>query len=279
MVQSARTALKLAQDQLRRQKELWTQGITTKEQLDKAENEVKLREIDLQERERQVATLQPPVQEQRATLDGARYDLSKARIESPIDGLVTRRNIEEGETVVIGTMNNAGTVLLTIADMSIIEAEVEVDETDIPTVNIGQPAVVTIDSLPNRKFKGRVTEVGNSPIQTAAAGGSGPAGDELQGRRHGGGRDSGSPARLHVHGRDHDGDARRRAVSTHPGPGRARAGLRSEGRDRPAAEAAAAAARDGLPTAQAQELPERPHTAGRRRRVRRAERQRRFSCR
>ena len=62
-----------------------------------------------------------------------RYDLSKVRIESPINGIVTRRNIEEGETVVIGTMNNAGTVLLTIADMSVIEAEVEVDETDIPT--------------------------------------------------------------------------------------------------------------------------------------------------
>ena len=55
------------------------------------------------------------------------------RIESPITGIVTRRNIEEGETVVIGTMNNAGTVLLTIADMSVIQAEVEVDETDIPT--------------------------------------------------------------------------------------------------------------------------------------------------
>jgi HlyD family secretion protein len=172
-VQSARTALKLAQDQLRRQRELWSQGITTKEQLDRAEDETRLKEIDLQERERQVATLQLRVQEQRATLEGVRYDLSKVRIESPIDGLVTRRNIEEGETVVIGTMNNAGTVLLTIADMSIIEAEVEVDETDIPSVNIGQQAVVTIDSLPNRKFKGRVTEVGNSPIQTQQQAGAG----------------------------------------------------------------------------------------------------------
>jgi HlyD family secretion protein len=173
MVGSARTALKLAQDQLRRQKELWAQGITTKEMLDKAQDETKLREIDLQERERQVQTLQLRVQEQRAALEGVRYDLSKVRIESPIDGLVTRRNIEEGETVVIGTMNNPGTVLLTIADMSIIEAEVEVDETDIPSVNIGQAAVVTIDSLPNRRFKGRVTEVGNSPIQTQQQAGAG----------------------------------------------------------------------------------------------------------
>ena len=55
-----------------------------------------------------------------------------------MDGIVTRRNIEEGETAVVGTMNNAGTVLLTIADMSVLEAEVEVDETDIPTVALGQ---------------------------------------------------------------------------------------------------------------------------------------------
>jgi HlyD family secretion protein len=64
-------------------------------------------------------------------------------------------------------MNNAGTVLLTIADMSVIEAEIEVDETDIPLVRLGQPARVTIDAVPNRTFTGRVTEIGNSPIQAA----------------------------------------------------------------------------------------------------------------
>ena len=74
-----------------------------------------------------------------ATAASARFDLSKVRIESPITGIVTRRNIEEGETVVIGTMNNAGTVLLTIADMSIIQAEVEVDETDIPSCGSARP--------------------------------------------------------------------------------------------------------------------------------------------
>ena len=86
-----------------------------------------------------------------------------------MDGLVTRRNIEEGETAVVGTMNNAGTVLLTIADMSVIEAEVEVDETDIPNVPLGQMAKVTIDAVPDRTFKGHVTEIGNSPIQTLDA--------------------------------------------------------------------------------------------------------------
>jgi HlyD family secretion protein len=84
-----------------------------------------------------------------------------------MDGIVVRRNIEEGETAVVGTMNNAGSQLLTIADMSVLEAEVEVDETDIPTVSLGQEARVSIDAVPNRTFRGRVTEIGNSPIQAA----------------------------------------------------------------------------------------------------------------
>ncbi len=173
MIESSRTALLLAQENVRRQRELWKQGLTTKETLDRTENETKLREIELQERIKAVETLRLRVLQERAMLEGARYDLSKVRIESPINGLVTRRNIEEGETVVIGTMNNPGTVLLTIADMSIIEAEVEVDETDIPGVKIGQKAVIRIDAVPNQTFNGKVTEVGNSPIQAtgqAAAG-------------------------------------------------------------------------------------------------------------
>ena len=66
-------------------------------------------------------------------------------------------------------MNNAGTQLLTVADMSIIQAEVEVDETDIPSVQFGQTAKITIDALPDRTFTGKVTEIGNSPIQQTTA--------------------------------------------------------------------------------------------------------------
>ena len=99
-----------------------------------------------------------------ASLENAKLNLSKVRIESPITGIITRRNIEEGETVVIGTMNNAGTNLLTIADMSLIEAQVEVDETDIPNVTLGQKAKITIDAMPGKTFSGKVVEIGNSPI-------------------------------------------------------------------------------------------------------------------
>jgi HlyD family secretion protein len=63
-------------------------------------------------------------------------------------------------------MNNAGTVLLQVADMSVIEAEVEVDETDIPSVKIGQPAKITVDAMTGQTFMAKVTEIGNSPIQT-----------------------------------------------------------------------------------------------------------------
>lgn len=105
------------------------------------------------------------IKQEETVVESARYDLNKVRIVAPIDGLVTRRNIEEGETVVTGTMNNAGTVLLTIADMSIIDTEVEVDETDIPFIRVGQPAKVTIDAIRDQTFPGKVTEVGNSPIQ------------------------------------------------------------------------------------------------------------------
>ena len=91
-----------------------------------------MRQSDLRSQEQQIQTQRLRMQQEEASLETDRYNLSKVRIESPINGIVTRRNIEEGEMVVIGTMNNAGTVLLTIADMSVIEAEVDVDETDIP---------------------------------------------------------------------------------------------------------------------------------------------------
>src|SRR5262245_9987423 len=164
-VETARAQLEQTQKTAARQRELWSEQLTTRESIEKAENDVRVAESALREREKQVASQAARINQERAGLESARYDLSKVRIESPIDGIVTRRNIQEGETAVIGTMNNAGTVLLTLADMSIIQAEVEVDETNIPNVSLGQTAKITIDALPDRTFKGHVTEIGNSPIQ------------------------------------------------------------------------------------------------------------------
>lgn len=172
---AAQAAAQQAEDTYKRQQELWKGGLTTRETLERAESERKIRQAELASQRQQLETQELRMAQEQAALESARTDLSKVRIESPIAGIVTRRNIEEGETAVVGTMNNAGTVLLTIADMSVIEAEVEVDETDVPDVRIGQPARVTIDAIPDRSFSGRVTEIGNSPIQTTGAQAAGQA--------------------------------------------------------------------------------------------------------
>jgi HlyD family secretion protein len=167
-VETARVQLEQAKQTLVRQQGLWKQQLTTRAELEKAENDVKTAESSLQERDKSAMAQESRIMQERAGLDSAKYDLTKVRIESPIDGIVTRRNIQEGETAMIGTMNNAGTVLLTLADMSIIQAEVEVDETNIPNVRLGQIAKISIDAIPDKSFKGHVSEIGNSPIQATA---------------------------------------------------------------------------------------------------------------
>ena len=166
-VEQGRANLDLARQNLKRQEDLWKEGLTTKENLEKAQNDVTVREADLRTRTQDIETNEARIRQEQASLSTTRYNLNQIIITAPMDGLVTRRSIEEGETAVLGTMNNAGSVLLTIADMSVIEAEVEVDETEIPTVALHQEAKVTIDAVPDRTFKGRVTEIGNSPIQTS----------------------------------------------------------------------------------------------------------------
>lgn len=165
-VENSRIALQQALDALKRAEGLWEAGLLAREQLETAQNTAKMRETDLRVAEQSVAAQEQRIRQEEASLESARHDLSKVRMVSPIDGIVTRLNVELGETAVVGTMNNPGTVLLSIADMSVIETEIEVDETDIPFIRIGQPARITIDALPNQTFRGRVTEVGNSPIQT-----------------------------------------------------------------------------------------------------------------
>jgi HlyD family secretion protein len=103
----------------------------------------------------------------KATNAQSHVGLTYTTILSPIDGVVTARRIELGETAVPGIQNQAGTVLLTVSDMSKIEAEMEVDEASIPTVKTGQKAQVRIDAYPNQVFDGEVTEVGGSPILKA----------------------------------------------------------------------------------------------------------------
>ena len=105
------------------------------------------------------------VENAQASLTRAQEDLAKTTIRAPMSGKVTRLNVEEGETAVIGTMNNPGSLLLTISDLSVIEAVMEVDETDVPEIALGDSAAIELDAFPDTLFTGRVTEIGNSAVR------------------------------------------------------------------------------------------------------------------
>jgi HlyD family secretion protein len=108
----------------------------------------------------QRAHLDQAVASQRANFDALDKTISRA----PFDGLVTNVPVREGETVVVGIQNSEGSTLMTLADMSVITAEIKVDETDIVNLRLGQSADVTVDALPGRTFKGHVTEVGDQAL-------------------------------------------------------------------------------------------------------------------
>ncbi len=99
-----------------------------------------------------------------ASVEQANDQLDKTVIRSPINGRVTRLNVEKGETAIVGTMNNPGTVLLTVADLSVMEAVIQVDETDVPMIQVGDSASVEIDAWPDSAFSGRVVKVANSAL-------------------------------------------------------------------------------------------------------------------
>ena len=104
------------------------------------------------------------LQTQVATLRANQDALNKTVSTAPFDGIVTNLPVREGETVVVGIQNAEGSTLMTLADMSVVTAEVKVDETDIVNIQIGQPADVTIDALPGKTYKGHVTLVGDQAL-------------------------------------------------------------------------------------------------------------------
>jgi HlyD family secretion protein len=168
-LENAKVNLKLAEDEWARQTQLDKSQLATRQTLDQTENTLKIRRGELRSSEQAVSKAEQAIRSQAADVDSARHDVSRVTINSPIDGLITKRNVEEGETAMAGFTNNPSVVLLIVADMSVIEAEVEVDETDIPNVQLGQATKVTIDALPDRTFPAHVTEIGNSPITATSA--------------------------------------------------------------------------------------------------------------
>ena len=109
------------------------------------------------------------IEQARASVEEADDRLSKTVFRAPMDGKVTRLQIEEGETVIIGTMNNPGSLILTISDLGVVEIVVQVDETDVPELSIGDSVRVKVDAFPKASFTGKVTEIGNSAIRPASS--------------------------------------------------------------------------------------------------------------
>ena len=166
-VETARANLDLSKRNAERTGDLARSSLVSQEALDRAESEVTVRQSELDARETEVKVHEQRIAQETANLRSAQHVLSKVTIDAPMAGVITRLSIEEGETVVVGTMNNAGTVLMTIADLSVIQAQLDVDETDIVDVRLGQATRVSIDALPDREFSGRVTKIGSSAAQPA----------------------------------------------------------------------------------------------------------------
>ncbi len=164
-VRGARAALDMekaslvkAEDDYTRAVQLFDKGFMSDVELKSATSTVEVARARKRNAEQTLAQAE-------ANLRKAVHDLKSVRITAEMSGVITALNVEEGESAIMGTINNPGTVLLTIADLSEIEAEVRVDETEVVLVRTGQDAVVRLDAHPDTTYRGVVTEVGNSAIR------------------------------------------------------------------------------------------------------------------
>lgn len=156
---------------LRRATELRDAGLIAPSDFDKTSTAAEAARAQAQAAEAAVQRLEQArtaaerrVAQGRAEVARARDQLDKTEITSPIDGVVTRLDVEEGEMVVIGIQNQPGTTLMTISDLSVINAEVKVAEADVLRLAIGNPATATLEALPGITFAGRVAEIGASAL-------------------------------------------------------------------------------------------------------------------
>jgi HlyD family secretion protein len=150
--------MKREQNNYQRQKQLFDGQLISQEQLETAKVQYDIARAEAE-------GFQHQIEQANASLKSTLDSLSKTVYNSPIDGIITSLRVEEGEVAIIGTMNNPGTVLMTIADLSEMQVEVEVDETDVVGVKLEQKADVKVDALPNQVLKGTVTEIGSSAIE------------------------------------------------------------------------------------------------------------------
>lgn len=142
----------------------------------------KLSEASLKQQQATYASLEADVNQAQANLKSARDVLAKTEFDSPLDGVVTYLPVHVGDTVVMGIENSPGSEIMRVADMSVVTAEVQVDETDIATIHLGQPATLTIDAFGDKTFHGTVTQVGDTAMlrSTGAAATSSTGSDAQQ---------------------------------------------------------------------------------------------------
>jgi HlyD family secretion protein len=162
-LQRAAADLEVTRLDYERSKRMHEDKLVSDQDFDQVQANVKMKAAAVESARRRVAQIQ-------AQHDSNLDDLSKTVVVSPMDGVVTSLPKEEGE-VVIGAQSFNPTVIMTVADLSVMEAEVMVDETDIRSVKLGQTAEIDVDALPGVKIKGEVTEIGSSAVvrgQTAA---------------------------------------------------------------------------------------------------------------
>lgn len=160
-----------------RQRELADQGLITAAQLDTARAAAEAMAAQLasaqavvSRAEQAEAAASRRVAQARAQLRRAKDILAKTEVVAPIAGVVTRLRVREGEMVVVGIQNQPGTTLMTISDLSAIDAEVKVAEADVLRVALGQPGKVTLEALPGRVFTGKVVEIGASALPVTGTG-------------------------------------------------------------------------------------------------------------
>ena len=179
-----------AQSSYRRQQLLHEDGLISREQYETAQNDFKaaksaldVAKAQMAQTETQVRTARNSIEQskttakarlasaQRAAADLTRADdqLKKTTLFSPLDGVITQLKVEKGERAQPGIMSNPEATLMTIANLSVIQAELKVDETDVVNLALGDVAQVKVDALPDVEFEGEVTEIGNSPIQSSSA--------------------------------------------------------------------------------------------------------------
>ena len=158
-----------AERQARRMAQIWASDslLVSRQDVENAETDLEIQSSMLQ-----ASTF--GVSQSEAAVEESRDQLSKTVIIAPMTGRVTRLNVEQGETVIVGTMNNPGSLVLTVSDLSVMEVVLEVDETDVPEIVLGDYATVELDAFPELEFPGYVTQIGNSairpPSQSAGSG-------------------------------------------------------------------------------------------------------------